>query len=68
MADNLKPTSSDTRRHKPEEWEVNLTIGDPDYSTVGMIAIFHKKGEPVEWKTLPPKPIRNPRRREGGPR
>lgn len=49
IADELKSGNSNDSEfpeQKPEEWELDeLIVGDPDYSTVGIIAIFHKKGE-----------------------
>jgi hypothetical protein len=58
MTDRLRPGKSKegkSPKPKPEEWELKeLTIGDPECSTVGMIAIFGKPGEPLEWETFPP--------------
>ena len=46
---------SEPTKQKPEKWELDeLVIGDPEYSPVGVIAIFRKPGEHVEWKPLPP--------------
>jgi len=73
MTENLRPGNSKhgkSRKQKPEEWELKeLVIGDPEYSTVGMIGIFGKPGEVVEWKTFPPPtPKRKRGRREGDTR